>query len=79
MKRILLPLLVAASLLSGAAQAQAGCVAAYKAKRDTPFKLHYAEAQISGSCTIENAKAQLARLLAGKGLVLLKVLSVKES
>lgn len=79
MKHIILPLLATVSLLAGAAQAEAGCVAEFKAKRDNPFALYYDTAQISGPCTVQNARAQLARMLAGRGLVLLKVLSVTET
>lgn len=58
--------------------AQAACFAEYKAKRDTPFALFYEVAQISGPCTVANATAQLRAQLAGQGLTLLKVLSVRE-
>lgn len=72
-------ILCAATLLIAiAAQAQAACLAEYKAKRDAPFELHYDTAPISGACTRANAEAQLRAKLADRGLVLLKVLSVKE-
>lgn len=67
------------SLIAGTSQAQAACLAEYKAKRDTPFELHYDVAQIGGPCTMANAQAQLQERLAKQGLTLLKVLSVKES
>ncbi len=72
-------ILAAACLFAFAAQAQAACTAEYKAKRDTPFELHYDVTQISGPCTIQNARAQLTKILAAQGLVLLKVLSVTET
>ncbi len=65
-------------LLATPSLAQAACTAEYKAKRDNPLELHYDVAQISGPCTIENARAQLADQLSRRGLILLKVLSVSE-
>lgn len=79
MKRTLLSLLVALGLTTATAgAAQAACYAEYKAKRDTPFELIYEVAQVSGPCTIANATAQLDARLAGQGLTLLKVLSVRD-
>jgi hypothetical protein len=79
MTRSSLILLAPLLLMAMAAQAQASCAAEYKAKRDTPFELHYDVAQIDGPCTMSNAETQLRKMLAREGLVLLKVLSVKES
>ncbi len=79
MTRPSLIFLVPMLFMATAAQAQASCAAEYKAKRDTPFELHYDVAQISGPCTMSNAETQLRKKLAREGLVLLKVLSVKES
>lgn len=62
-----------------AGQAQAACMAEYKAKRDNPLELYYDVAQIPGPCTQANATAQLQAMLAAQGLTLLKVLSVTES
>ncbi len=62
-----------------AGHAQAACLAEYKAKRDNPLELYYDVAQVTGSCTVQNAQAQLGALLAAQGLTLLKVLSVTES
>jgi hypothetical protein len=70
--------LVAVLALAMPAMAKAACMAEYKAKRDNPLKLHYDVAQINGSCTIANARAQLAGQLSRQGLTLLKVLSVSE-
>jgi len=67
-----------ALLLAAPTLAQAACKAEYKAKRDNPLELHYDVAQISGPCTIANARAQLADQLSSRGLTLLKVLSVSE-
>lgn len=79
MTRLILILLAATLLMAMTAQAHAACLAEYKAKRDTPFELHYDVAEVSGACTVANAEAQLHDELASRGLVLLKVLSVKES
>jgi hypothetical protein len=69
----------AIALLAGTIQAQAACLAEYKAKRDKPFELYFDVAQITGPCTMRNAEAQLQQRLAAEGLTLLKVLSVKEN
>ena len=79
MTRSMISLATGACLLAFTAEAQAGCDAEYKAKRDAPFELHYDVAQISGPCTVQNAEAQLRQMLASQGLVLLKVLSVTET
>lgn len=76
-RALALATLLAATPAAG--QAQAACVAEYKAKRDSPFELHYDTARISGACTRANARAELQQALAARGLVLLKVLSVKET
>ena len=69
---------IGALFLAAPTLAQAACTAEYKAKRDNPLELYYDVAQISGPCTIANARAQLAGQLSGRGLTLLKVLSVSE-
>lgn len=79
MKQILFPLVMALGLVTATTSAaQAACYAEYKAKRDNPFELIYEVAQVSGPCTVANATAQLGARLAGQGLTLLKVLSVRE-
>lgn len=79
MTQKILPLtLVSLLAFAAPAMAQAACVAEYKAKRDNPLELHYDVAQISGPCTIRNARTQLADQLSRRGLTLLKVLSVSE-
>ncbi len=78
MTKTFLSLALAGALLAAPSLAQAACTAEYKAKRDNPLELHYDVAQISGPCTIQNARAQLADQLSRRGLTLLKVLSVSE-
>ncbi|MBT8410474.1 MAG: hypothetical protein KJP02_01580 [Octadecabacter sp.] len=53
--------------------AQAACYADYKAKRDDPLRLHYGVAEIAGNCTVENAAATLAPLLAADQWQLLSI------
>lgn len=64
--------------LAGVATAQAACYVEYKAKRDNPLELFYDVAVVPGPCTMASARAQLAPMLAGQGLTLLKILSVRE-
>ncbi len=78
MKRLILTLAVTAIMSLGADAAHAACSAEYKAKRNSPFKLHYSVAQIDEPCTRASARAQLSARLAAQGLVLLKVLSVSK-
>ena len=53
--------LIAALLLGFASSASAAdCYADYKAKRDTPLRLHYGVAEVTGECSSSNAEAQLA-------------------
>lgn len=76
MKRMLFITLLGAVLaLAGAAGAQAACRVEYKAKRDNPLTLYYNTAVLSGPCA--TAEAQLRRMLAARGLVLLKILSAR--
>ena len=72
-------LALTAILMGTVTQAQAACMAEYKAKRDNPLELFYDVAKVPGPCTTQNATAQLKAMLAAQGLTLLKVLSVTES
>ncbi|KZY35343.1 hypothetical protein A3731_36150 [Roseovarius sp. HI0049] len=79
MKRTLIICLLAAGLaLSAAASAQAACSVEYKAKRDNPLELFFEVAVVPGPCNPATAEAQLRPILAGKGLTLLKIVSVRE-
>lgn len=62
-------------MLALALPAQAECYADYKAKQDSPLRLHYGVAQVS-DCTKPGAKAELKPRLAAEGWTLLNVLSV---
>ena len=68
--------LLALTLLLGVAAngAAAACYADYKAKQDSPLRLHYGVAEITGDCTVANAETQLQDRLAQGGWQLLNVL-----
>jgi len=79
MQRIFTTLTVAAAIaLASAAGAQAACSVEYKAKRDNPLELFYDVAVVSGPCDRGTVRAQLGPILAGKGMTLLKILSIRE-
>lgn len=62
--------------LGYALPASAECYADYKAKQDSPLRLHYGVAQVSdGACSAGAAKGELAPRLAAGGWTLLTVLS----
>lgn len=68
-------LFLAVSLaLTGPATAQ--CFADYKAKQDTPLRLHYGVAQVSGQCKTGAARDELKGRLGAQGWTLLQVMSV---
>lgn len=79
MMKMLAYIALAATLCLTPALAQAACVAEYKAKRDNPLELYFDTARIGGPCTLANARAQLEKILAARGLTLLKVVSVREN
>ncbi|SFS89096.1 hypothetical protein SAMN04488040_2286 [Sulfitobacter marinus] len=54
----------------------AGCYADYKAKQESPLRLHYGVAQISGECSKSSARTQLSQRLAAQGWTLLNIVSV---
>lgn len=69
-------LLIAALLATLAPAAQAACYADYKAKQDSPLRLHYGVVELpDNACTKPAAAAALKRRLASDGWVLLTVLS----
>ncbi len=71
-----LTLAVALGLALMAAPLHAECYADYKAKQDSPLRLHYGVAQVSdGACTKKAAKAELAPRLSGAGWTLLNIVS----
>jgi len=81
MKQMLLPCALIATLVGGliadARPASAAeCYADYKAKQDSPLRLHYGVAQIGGACSKRAAKAEIASRLSAEGWTLLNVMSV---
>lgn len=71
-------LILILALTFGAAQAaEAACYADYKAKRESPLRLHYGVAEIGdGACTKAAARRALTPRLAADGWALLNVVSV---
>ncbi len=70
--------LATAALILAATAAHAACYADYKAKQDSPLRLHYGVIQISdGACgSIDAAEAEVRGRLSGAGWELLNVMSV---
>jgi len=69
--------LSAAVLVALAQTASAACFADYKAKKDSPLKLHYGVVELSGKkCALPAAKRQISARIAADGWQLLTVLSV---
>lgn len=64
----------AIALTAGTAWAQ--CFADYKAKQDNPLRLHYGVVQLSGACSADAARAEIAGRIARDGWTLLNVVSV---
>ena len=77
MTRPILSLMIAVAFAALASPASAACYADYKAKRDTPLRLHYGVAEIDDDrCDKRAARAELEPRLARDGWTLLNVLSV---
>ena len=70
MKQLLL--IMCASLIAGTANA--ACYADYKAKQDSPLRLHYGVAELRGECSVATAEAELPERLAVDEWQLLNVL-----
>ena len=78
MKRMYSLLGLGALALMLALPAQAGCYADYKAKRDSPLKLHYGVIELpDAACgSIGTAEAEVAARIARDGWTLLTVVSI---
>ncbi len=59
-----------------AGTAQAECYADYKAKQDSPLRLHYGVSEVRGDCNVPSAEDQLRPSLQRDGWQLLNVLGV---
>lgn len=68
--------IVLISALAAAGSAQAACYVDYKAKQDSPLRLHYGVAQIDGDCTPEATATELASRLEEQGWQLLTVMDI---
>jgi hypothetical protein len=74
MKRYLLAAMFSL-MLAGAAQAE--CFADYKAKQDSPLRLHYGVVAVpDAACSVRAAAGVIAPRLAKRGWTLLNVVSV---
>ena len=75
---ILAPFLMATALALAAGAAQAECYADYKAKQESPLRLHYGVAALPDAACASRAAAvgALAPRLAGGGWTLLNILSI---
>lgn len=70
------PLALALALMA-AAPAQAACYADYKAKQDSPLRLHYGVAELpDAACSPQAAARALGPRLARDGWTLLTILSI---
>jgi len=77
MLRLFAPFALALSLIAVAASADATCYADYKAKTDTPLRLHYGVIQLPAeSCSVAAARPLIEARIATDGWQLLNVLSV---
>ena len=76
MKRLFLHTVCAALISAMPLAAQAQCFADYKAKQDSPLRLHYGVAELRGDCSKGAAKAELQERLAAQGWTLLNVMGV---
>lgn len=79
MRTPLRPLVLATALLALPAAAQAACFVEYKAKQDSPLRLHYGILRLDGACPdpAGATDAAAARLAAG-GWTLLNVVGLSE-
>ncbi len=78
MKRTLTILTFVLGLSLIATGAHAACSVEYKAKRDNPLKLFHNVAVVAGPCDRGTVQRQLQASLSAQGLILLKILSVRE-
>lgn len=73
----IVPIMALCLAISVATAADAAeCYADYKAKQDSPLRLHYGVMKLSGACKKGPAKSELSNRLSKNGWTLLNVLSV---
>ena len=69
--------LILALALMAASPASASCYADYKAKQDSPLRLHYGVIELPNTaCTRQAAVAQTAQRIGADGWKLLRLLSI---
>ena len=76
MRKTLAILTVTVALAAAQAAGAAQCYADYKAKQDSPLRLHYGVVQLQGACDAGSARSEVASRLKPAGWTLLNVLSV---
>lgn len=76
LRPLALPVVLIIGLLAASPSFAAECYADYKAKRDTPLRLHYGVMQLHGSCARGPARAEVSARLKQNGWKLLNVRSV---
>lgn len=69
-------LVAVVALTAGATAQSRDCYADYKAKQDSPLKLHYGVISLEKDCSRESAAGEIAERIAREGWTLLNVLSV---
>ncbi|MBT8153517.1 hypothetical protein KMP13_06325 [Epibacterium ulvae] len=76
LQKTLIPISAALALTLASPVSAAECYADYKAKKDSPLRLHYGVVQLKGPCKKGPAKNEIASRIASDGWTLLNVLSV---
>ncbi|MBL4766614.1 MAG: hypothetical protein JKY94_02725 [Rhodobacteraceae bacterium] len=76
MRHFMIPFAVAMALAASEPAQAAECYADYKAKQDSPLRLHYGVLQLNGACARGPAQSEVAARLETAGWTLLNVLSV---
>jgi len=76
MTQVYLSLIAAVGLAVASPVAAADCFADYKAKQDSPLRLHSGVLEIRGACTAGSATNEAAQRLSAQGWTLLNVVSV---
>lgn len=75
MKHLIISLALVASVLAANPAHAADCYADYKAKQDSPLRLHYGVARLRNGCDRGSAQAELGARLRAQGWTLLNIVS----
>lgn len=76
MKKYMIPFAMIVVMALSQSATAADCYADYKAKQDSPLRLHYGVIQLQSACERGPAKAEISARLSQSGWTLLNVLSV---